>query len=288
MCNCAALVFSVCSIRVWFITLSEGVDLNNNCSSVLWKETAEGFSGIWTFSHKAAVWKDLSCQPVFITSLHRGQHLNQFVCVCVGVCNLYPTWLELECQLLFFITSPSFILHLNVSACMFVCVKHAEQHTASQLYGEIYWPPCPLIKAPASDRHIKWRQMVDGSWPLTLVIRYGCSNWLAVFSINRHYGSLLPACAISSSASWKHLVAAERLFLPAAPYKPSLLLYFQPHYIDQIKTISPHEIIPSKMSNLHLSLFTAVHSYWMDNFTTFLNKVLHRLPAYYDWTRFNN
>lgn len=167
-------------------------------------------------------------------------------------------------------------------ACLCVCVKHAEQHTASRLYGEIYWPPCPLIKAPASDRHIKWRQMVDGSWPLTLVIRYGRSNWLAVFSINRHYGSLLPACAISSSASWKHLVAAERLFLAAAPYEPSLLLYFQPHYIDQIKIHQSSWDHPLK--NVW-SAFVVIYSCPQ---LRFFNKILHRVPAYYDWTGFNN
>lgn len=77
---------------MWFITVdrqthtqSERGVLNNNCSSVLWEETAKGsgFSGIWSSSHKAAVWADLSCQPLFITSLHPGQHLNQCVCLCV-------------------------------------------------------------------------------------------------------------------------------------------------------------------------------------------------------------
>lgn len=41
------------------------------------------FSGIWTSSHKATVCKDLSCQPLFITSLHPGQHSNHRVCVSV-------------------------------------------------------------------------------------------------------------------------------------------------------------------------------------------------------------
>lgn len=45
-------------------------------------------------------------------------------------------------------------------------------------------------EATAHDRDAKWRQMVDGSWPLTLVIRYGRCNWPAVFSINRHYSPL--------------------------------------------------------------------------------------------------
>lgn len=42
----------------------------------------------------------------------------------------------------------------------------------------------------AHDRDTKWRQMVDGSWPLTPVIRYRRCNWPVVFSINRHYWPL--------------------------------------------------------------------------------------------------
>lgn len=185
----SSLIGYLCSSCVWFITQSEGGVLNNNCSSVLQEETAEGlgFSGIWTSARKAAVWKDLSCQPLYITSLHSGQHLNQFVCVSECVWELYSASMELECQLLLLHHHATSSIWMLLSACVCVCVRNL------LFLPAVCWDPLtslPSNEAPADDSHVKWRQMVDGSWSLTPVIRYGRSNWLAVFSINRHYGPL--------------------------------------------------------------------------------------------------
>lgn len=73
----------------------------------------------------------------------------------------------------------------SVRVC--VCVWNAL--SASWLYTEIYQTPSG-DETTACDRDAKLRWMAERSWPLTLVIRYGCCNWAAVFSINRHYGPL--------------------------------------------------------------------------------------------------
>lgn len=73
-----------------------------------------------------------------------------------------------------------------VHACVCVCQTCFTTHW---LYSEMYRTPLS-DEAKANDRDVKWRQIMNGSWPLTPVIRYGPCNWPAVFSINRHYGPL--------------------------------------------------------------------------------------------------
>lgn len=131
--------------------------------------------------------------------------------------------MELECQLLV-ITSPCYIQHLNASVC--AC------HTLN--LPTVCWDPLtslPSNEAPADDTHVKWRQMVDESLPLTLVIRYGRSNWLAVFPINRHYG---PLCQPSPLAALLFLEAPGSSRAPvllSPPCRSTLLLYQQHHSI---------------------------------------------------------
>lgn len=98
----------------------------------------------------------------------------------------------------------------------------------------VCWDPLtslPSNEAPADDTHVKWRQMVDESWPLTLVIRYGRSNWLAVFPINRHYG---PLCQPAPLAALLFLEAPGSSRVPvllSPPCRSILLLYQQHHSI---------------------------------------------------------
>lgn len=189
LCSYAALVSSCVCAR--FITQSEGGVLNNN-SSVLWQETAEGFSRIWTSSHKAAVWKDLFRQPPFITSLHPGQHTLLWRSSVCYITRLHPAF-----------------------ECLFVCVSEC----VCLLCADIYQFPSGVMRQQPTTGTSNEDRWWTGSWPLTPVIRYGRSNWLAVFSINRHYG---PLCQPAPLAALLFLEAAERLFSLPPPYRSSL------------------------------------------------------------------
>lgn len=80
-------------------------------------------------------------------------------------------------------------MHVCIGVCVRVrvCVPDMLHSTLTVLW-DISNPLSD--EAKANDRDVKWRQIMNGSWPLTPVIRYGPCNWLAVFSINRHYGPL--------------------------------------------------------------------------------------------------
>lgn len=74
-----------------------------------------------------------------------------------------------------------------------MCVRHTSLHTLLPLPPDrTLWAllNSSLVMKQQRDRDAKWRQMVDGSGPLTPVIRYGHCNWPALFSINKHYGPL--------------------------------------------------------------------------------------------------
>lgn len=190
-CCYAALVSLCVCVRVCprFITLSEGGIRNNN-SSVLWQEIAEGFSRIWTSSHKAAVWKHLFRQPPFITPLHPGQHALLWWSSFCYITRLHPAF-----------------------ECLFACVR------VCLLCAEIYQFPSAMMRQQPTTGASNEDRWWTGSWPLTPVIRYGRSNWLAVFSINRHYG---PLCQPAPLAALLFLEAAERLFSLPPPYRSCL------------------------------------------------------------------
>lgn len=97
------------------------------------------------------------------------------MCLCEPVC--VCVWeRKFDDRLFFLITSPNYIQNSN-PLCKY-------------LHFEIYWPSSIMMRQKlmtgVSDEDRWW--MGADLWPP--LIRYGCSNWLAVFSINRHYRPL--------------------------------------------------------------------------------------------------
>lgn len=122
--------------------------------------------------------------------------------------------------------------------------------------------------------------MVDGSWPLTLVIRYGRSNWLAVFPINRHYGPLCQPAPLAAllfleapGISRAPVLALTTLQVYSATLSAASFL-IRSHSVNWIKPrvphwhfspFYPHECICSENNNLFTfitwSIFCTEHHF---------------------------